>query len=267
MKNILHNRTVLLFVVLSGFFVTNALVAEFIGVKIFALEPTLGLPPLEWNLFGQSGSLMLTAGVLLWPVVFVMTDLINEYYGKRAVRILSWMTAGLILYAFAMVFAAIRLVPADFWVSTFANQGVPDMQAAFSQIFGQGMWIIAGSLVAFLLGQLIDALTFHRLRLFTGDKHLWLRATGSTLISQFIDSFVVLYIAFVLGPQKWSLSLFMAVGCVNYAYKFVVAIVLTPVIYGAHWLIDIYLGQARSEELRRQARGENMPSAESQSFF
>ena len=165
------------------------------------------------------------------------------------------------------LFAAIGLVPADFWVTTFADKGVPDMQAAFSQIFGQGMWIIAGSLVAFLLGQLIDALTFHRLRLFTGEKHLWLRATGSTLLSQFIDSFVVLYIAFVLGPQKWSISLFLAVGCVNYAYKFVVAVLLTPVIYGAHWLIDLYLGKEQSELLRRQARGEEIPAAEGQAFF
>lgn len=267
MKHLLHNKAVLLFIVLSGFFVANALVAEFIGVKIFALEPTLGLSPFHWRLFGQSGSLMLTAGVLLWPVVFVMTDLVNEYYGKKAVRILSWLTAGLILYAFIMVFAAIRLTPADFWVGTFADEGVPDMQAAFSQVFGQGMWIIAGSLVAFLIGQLVDALIFHRLRLFTGDKYLWLRATGSTLVSQFIDSFVVLYIAFVLGPQQWSISLFLAVGVVNYAYKFMVAVLLTPVIYAAHWLIDQYLGKALSEDLRRKARGEEMPVAESQAFF
>lgn len=256
MKNVLQDRAVVLFVILGGFFVTNAIVAEVIGVKIFALEPTLGLPPLEWNLFGQSGSLMLTAGVLLWPVVFVMTDLINEYYGKRAVRFLSWMTAGLILYSFVMIFMAIELVPADFWVTSFADKGVPDMQAAFSQIFGQGMWIIAGSITAFLLGQIIDALVFHRLRLFTGEKHLWLRATGSTLISQFIDSFVVLYIAFVLGPQKWSISLFLAVGCVNYAYKFVVAILLTPIIYAAHWLIDRILGEEVSEALRLNARSQ-----------
>jgi hypothetical protein len=253
MKNLLSDKSVLLFVILGGFFVTNALVAEFIGVKIFALEPTLGLNPFEWNLFGESGSLMLTAGVLLWPVVFVMTDLINEYYGKKAVRILSWMTAALITYAFVMVFGAINLVPAGWWVTVYQNAGVPDMQAAFSQVFGQGLWIIAGSLVAFLIGQLIDALTFYRLRRFTGEKHLWLRATGSTLISQFIDSFVVLYIAFVLGPQKWSMSIFLAVGTVNYAYKFLVAILLTPVIYLAHYIIDRYLGEEVSFRRRMEA--------------
>lgn len=258
MKNLLSNKAVLMFVVLAGFFVTNAIVAEFIGVKIFAVEDTLGFPALEWKLFGQTGSLSLTAGVLLWPVVFVMTDLINEYYGKRAVKFLSYLTAGLISYGFLMVFGAIHLTPAGWWVSSFQNEGVPDMQAAFSQVFGQGLWIIAGSLVAFLIGQVLDAAVFHRLRLFTGEKHLWLRATGSTLISQFVDSFVVLYIAFVLGPQQWGIGLFLAVGTVNYCYKFTVAVVLTPVIYLAHALIDRYLGAEMSQKLRLQARGDEI---------
>ena len=82
-----------LFLVLAAFFVTNAILAEFIGVKIFALEDTLGVAPFQWNLFGQTGSLSFTAGTLLWPVVFVMTDIVNEYYGKRGVRMISWLMA------------------------------------------------------------------------------------------------------------------------------------------------------------------------------
>jgi uncharacterized integral membrane protein (TIGR00697 family) len=186
-----------------------------------------------------------------------MTDLINEYYGKRAVRILSYLTAGLISYAFLMVFLAIELVPAGWWVKTYQAAGVPDMQAAFSQVFGQGLWIIGGSLVAFLVGQVLDAAVFHRLRVLTGEKSLWLRATGSTLVSQFVDSFVVLYIAFVLGPQKWGMGLFLAVGTVNYCYKFAVAVVLTPVIYLAHYLIDKYLGEELSLKMRLEAKGDH----------
>ncbi|MEY3052712.1 MAG: hypothetical protein RLY31_2497 [Bacteroidota bacterium] len=258
MKQLIQEKQVLLFVVLAGFFVTNALVAEFIGVKIFALEDTLGFRPFEWRLFGQSGSLSLTAGVLLWPVVFVMTDLINEYYGRRAVRTLSYLTASLIAYAFGMVYASIRLVPADWWRGVYASAGVPDMQSAFEQVFGQGLWIIAGSMVAFLVGQVLDAGVFHRLRRWTGERKLWLRATGSTLISQFVDSFVVLYVAFVLGPQKWSMELFLAVGTVNYCYKFLVAVLLTPVIYLAHYLIDRYLGPAMSQKLRLEAREDTL---------
>ncbi len=255
MKHLLSGKPARLFMILGGFFVTNALVAEFIGVKIFAFEPTFGLPTLEWKLFGQSGSLALTAGVLLWPVVFVMTDLVNEYYGKKAVKFLSWLTAGLIAYAFIMVFGAIHLTPTDWWITSAEDRGLPDRQLAFANIFGQGLWIIVGSLIAFLIGQVIDAGVFHRLRKITGEKKLWLRATGSTLISQFIDSFVVLYIAFVLNPQeKWPINLFLAVGTVNYVYKFIVAIVLTPVIYLAHDLIDRYLGMELSEEMRMKAR-------------
>ncbi len=254
MKLTLQKKEVRLFIFLTGIFITNALIAEFIGIKIFAFEDTLGLTPLNWNLFGHSGSLMLSAGVLLWPVVFIMTDLINEYYGQRGVKLLSYLTAILISYAFLMVFGAIYLVPADWWANSYADQGVPDMQVAFSAIFGQGMWIIVGSLVAFLLGRVIDALIFHKLRVYTGDKKVWLRATGSTLFSQFLDSFIVLYIAFVLNPaQNWEMSLFLAVGTVNYLYKVMVAITLTPVIYFGHYLIDSYLGVELAAKLRKRA--------------
>jgi len=247
------DRPTILFVLLGGFFVSNALLAEFIGVKIFALEDTLGLPALDWNLFGQSGSLSFTAGVLLWPVVFIMTDIINEYFGKRGVRFLSWMTVGLIVYAFLFAYLAIGLAPAGWWIGIQAERGVPDMQAAFAAIFGQGLWIIGGSVTAFLIGQIIDVTVFHQVRRVTGERMIWARATGSTLVSQLVDSFVVLYIAFVLGPQKWPIELFLAVGTVNYLYKFLVAIALTPLIYLGRFLIDRYLGPEQSDALKRSA--------------
>ncbi|MCB0643415.1 MAG: queuosine precursor transporter [Phaeodactylibacter sp.] len=250
---IIGNKAVRLFVLLGGFFIANALVAEFIGVKLFALEDSLGLKPLNWQLFGQAGSLNLTAGVLLWPVVFVMTDVINEYYGLRGVRILSFLAAGLIAYGFIMIYFAIGLSPAEFWLTQGQSQGVPNMQSAFHAIFGQSNWIIVASLVAFLIGQITDVFIFQRIKRWSGEKMIWLRATGSTLVSQFIDSFVVLYIAFVLGPADWRISLFLAVGTVNYTYKFVVAIVLTPLIYLAHYVIDWYLGHELAEELRTHA--------------
>ncbi|MBK1694567.1 hypothetical protein CKO09_07405 [Chromatium weissei] len=235
------DRFTRLFIVLSGFFVCNALVAEFVGIKIFALEDTFGLSPFNWTLFNQTGSLSFTAGVLLWPIVFVMTDIINEYYGQRGVRFLSYLTACLILYAFAFTYLAILLAPAHWWIGIQATNGVADMQAAFRAIFGQGMWIVAGSLGAFLISQIIDVTLFQFIKRVTGQRYLWLRATGSTLVSQLIDSFFVLYVAFVLGPQRWSIDLFLAVGTVNYIYKGVVAIMLTPVIYLAHKWIDYYL--------------------------
>src|SRR5215204_6923560 len=100
--SILKDKSTRLFLILGGFFIANAMIAEFIGVKIFSLEDTLGVHRANINLFGSPFSFHLTAGVLLWPVVFVMTDIINEYYGKRGVRFLSYLAVGLISYAFLM---------------------------------------------------------------------------------------------------------------------------------------------------------------------
>jgi len=251
--SVLFDRSQKLFLVLSGFFVANAILAEFIGVKIFALEETLGVAPFEWNLFGQSGSLSFTAGTLLWPVVFVLTDVVNEYYGKRGVRLISWLAVALIIYGFVFAYAAIALAPAHWWVTVAQDQGVPDYQAAFAAVFGQGLWTIAGSVTAFLIGQLIDVSIFHRIRRATGERLVWLRATGSTAVSQLFDSFIVLYIAFVLGPQQWSISLFLAVGTVNYLYKMCAAVALIPAIYAMRAGISRYLGRESACHLKAMA--------------
>lgn len=261
--DVLSHRANRLFIGLGGFFIANALVAEFIGVKIFALEPTLGIDSFNFNLFGQQGALQFSAGVLMWPIVFVMTDLINEYYGKRGIRFLSLFTVALIGYAFLMIFSAIQLVPADWWVGQNEAFGVPDMQAAFRVTLGQGLLIILGSITAFMLAQLIDVVSFHRIKALTGERMIWLRATGSTAISQFIDSFVILFIAFKMGPTlfggvaPWSWSQLLAVGTVQYAYKLLMAIALTPVLYLVHEWIERYLGREEAAEMKKRAMGWN----------
>jgi uncharacterized integral membrane protein (TIGR00697 family) len=237
----------LLFLILGGFFITNALIAEFIGVKMFSLEATLGMEPFHWKIFNIEGTLEFSAGVLPWPVVFIMTDIINEYFGQKGVRQLSYLTAALIGYAFVIIFMAIQLTPAEWWLSAFERQGVDNAQAAFQSIYGQGLWIIVGSLVAFLVGQLLDALIFHQLRKVTG-KNIGLRATLSTIVSQLFDSFIVLYIGFIL-PGTMTLKKFFAIGTVNYTYKVLAAIVLLPVLYLIHKLIRSFLGEKRAEEL------------------
>ncbi|WDS37360.1 queuosine precursor transporter [Pseudoxanthomonas sp.] len=249
----LDDRAVRLFIALAAFLCVNAVLAEFIGVKIFALEDTLGIAPLQWNLFGESGSLSFTVGTLLWPFVFVLTDTINEFFGRKGVRFISWVAVALIVYGFLFAFLAIRTAPAGWWVGAAANQGVPDYQAAFAAIFGQGMWSIGGSIVAFLLGQLIDVWAFHRIRNVTGEKHVWLRATGSTAVSQIVDSFVVIYIAFVLGPQHWSMQRFLAISTVNYGYKMLAAVAMIPLLYLMRHAIRLYLGHEREEQLRMEA--------------
>jgi uncharacterized integral membrane protein (TIGR00697 family) len=243
------DRKTKLFILLGSFFVTNAIIAEFIGAKIFSLEGTLGIQKFDISILGfEHLSFELTCGVILWPVVFIMTDLINEYYGKDGVRRLSYIAAGMIAYAFIMVYLSIGASPAGWWLDSAQKSGVNNMQTAFGAVFGQGLWIIIGSLVAFLVGQLVDVYVFHWLKSSSGDKYLWLRSTGSTLVSQLIDSFVVLFIAFYIG-NNWSMSQVLAIGLMNYIYKFTVAVIMTPVIYLLHHRIDKYLGKDLSERL------------------
>lgn len=243
----------LLFIILAGIFITNALLAEMIGVKIFSAESTVGLEPAHLNIFGFTMDFNLTAGVVIWPVVFITTDLINEYFGKPGVRLVSYLTVVLIAYSFLVLLMAIELPPAQWWQEANNKDSagnVFDMNFAFGKVFGQGQRIIMASIAAFLAGQLIDVFVFQRLKKMTGSKYLWLRATGSTLISQFIDSFVVLYLAFT---GIFSIGQINAIGITNYIYKFCIAIALTPLIYLGHALIDRFLGKEYSNKLVNEA--------------
>jgi uncharacterized integral membrane protein (TIGR00697 family) len=254
-QNILKDKPTKLFVVFTAFFVANALIAECIGGKIFSLEKLFGLAPSGFTLFGQKGlSFNLTCGVLLWPLEFVLTDIVNEYYGPKAVRRISYTAVALIAYAFLMFYLAINVPPADFWYGSNTSKGIPDMSKAFNGIFGQGMWIILGSLVAFLVSQIVDVTVFHKIKKYTGEKKMWLRATGSTVISQLVDSFIVLFIAFKIG-NGWSWQLVLAICLVNYTYKFTMAIVLTPLIYFAEKRIEKYLGHEASYKMKQAAMG------------
>ena len=177
-------------------------------------------------MFGQSNlSFNLTCGVLLWPLEFIMTDIVNEYYGPKSCPRISWTAVSLISYAFIMFYLSMQIPAADWWKLSKTDQGIPDMQKAFTGIFGQGMWIILGSLVAFLVSQLVDVYIFHKIKRVTGEKKVWLRSTGSTLVSQLVDSFIVLIIAFKFG-NNWSWAQVLAIGCMNYIYKFTLAILL-----------------------------------------
>jgi len=255
----LNDKPTKLFLAFSCFFVANALIAECIGGKLFSLEALFGLPVHTFSLLGQSGlSLTLTAGVLLWPLEFVMTDIANEYYGPKAVRRISYTAVILISYAFLMFYVAIKVPASEFWKGSRVTEGIPNMQTAFDSIFGQGMWIILGSLIAFLVSQIVDVTVFHRIKKRTGEKHVWLRATGSTLVSQLVDSFIVLFIAFKVG-QGWSWQLVLAICLVNYAYKAVVAIALTPLIYFLEHRINKYLGHETAARMKAAAMGKEHP--------
>jgi queuosine precursor transporter len=251
--SILKDKPTKLFMGFMAFFCCNALIAEAIGTKLFSLEKIFGIAPANFSLFGQTGlSFTLTCGVLLWPFEFVITDIINEFYGPKAVRRISITAVILISYAFLMYFLAIGMPPADVWIKSSSRQGVDNIQTAFNAIFGQNMRIIIGSLVAFLVSQVVDVTVFHKIKKRTGNKYLWLRATGSTLVSQLVDSYIVLFIAF---SSIFSWQLILAVGMMNYLYKFTVAIVLTPLIYFIERRMESYLGHEVSHKMKQAAMG------------
>ncbi len=219
-----------LYITLAGFFVTNAILAEMVGGKIFTFQ----IPAM---LFWQTTVANLSVGVLVWPVVFIMTDIINEYYGMAGVRRVTLLTIVLISYVFVALFFMGITHAAPFSAINDEN---------FNVVFGTSQSIIIGSLVAFAVGQFLDYFVFHQLKLRTGHRHLWLRATGSTVVSQLVDTFIVLYIAFVL-PGKWSHREFLDVATSNYFYKLLIAVAVTPVIYVLHVIIDNYLKEKPAE--------------------
>ena len=237
--SIIKDKPTRLFLILGGFFIANVIIAEVVGVKLFSLEQTLGMAPANLTLLGESGlGFTLSAGTLTWPVVFIMTDIINEYYGFRGVRFLSILTAAIIGFAFIVFYAAIHLAPDNYWIGSQKQNGVPDMQA--------------GSLTAFLVGQMADATVFKKIKIITGEKGIWMRATLSTLVSQLIDTFVVgyIYLYFSIG---FSFPRVTAIGLTGYSYKFIVAIICTPLVYLAHNLIESYLGKSKAAEMKRAA--------------
>jgi len=227
-------RSEWLFIILCGFFVTNAVTAELISNKLI-------LVPISFNLFGHSfGPFTTIVGVIPWPVVFIVTDLMNEFYGHKAIRRVSWITAGLIAYCFLIVSIALVLPAQEIPGSNLAGD------AEFHKVFGQAQTVIIGSIAAFMFSQILDATLFHWIKNKTGNKLIWLRSTGSTVISQLFDSFIVLYIGFVL-PGSLDMNAFWTLGVNNYILKLIIAISLTPLIYLGHFLIKKYLKNTSQE--------------------
>lgn len=251
---LVNDRAVRLLVLLGAVFVACVVLAELIGVKLFQLEYALGLGKADMTILGTPGlSFVLTVGVLPWPLVFILTDVVNDYFGVRGVRLLTFLTAGILVGMFAVLYLAIGLPPDHgWWLHSSAEAGVPDMQAAFTAVYGQGLNIIIGSLTAFVVGQLVDAMIFKKLKRITGDRRIWLRATGSTVVSQLIDSVVVTYVAFWVF-RDMSFAHCTALVITAYLYKFTVALLSTPLLYGVHALIRRYLGDERAKAMRAAA--------------
>jgi len=228
----LNSRKDIVFLILAGFFITNAIVAELIGGKLVTFFGT----------FTQS------IGIVLWPVVFIVTDLVNEYYGQKGVRKLSYITVALIAFTFVILFICMQIPATGF---------SPVSDEHFKKVFGQSMYIIIGSICAFIVSQLVDSTIFWMLRERTGKNMIWLRSTGSTVISQLVDTFIVQFIAFVV-PGVWTFGEFTRNASFGYAFKLMVAVAIIPLIYLVHFLVDRYLGKETSDEMIKHTAEQNL---------
>lgn len=207
-----------LYLYLAGVFITALLIGDTIGSKLFVLN----LPVI--------GDATLSVGAMWFPITFVLTDVINEFYGVKGARTITFCGFWMALFAFAVIWTARQIPAAPF---------SPIPQAMFDQVFGGANRIFFASMVAYLIGQMLDITLFHFIKRVTKARFIWARATGSTLVSQLIDTVVVVGIAFwgVFPPEA-----LLKMAGVNYLLKMLVAVALTPVIYALHALIHRRFG-------------------------
>jgi uncharacterized integral membrane protein (TIGR00697 family) len=193
------------FIILTALFVAALVTGDFVGGKFFVF-------------LGRNFS----AGVIPFPLTFVLTDVVNEFYGTHGARRLTY--AGLVAAIF--VWLVINLALA---LPTSPDSPISDL--AFRGVFGTSARLYVASLVAYTVGQLLDISVFQILRRLTGHRMLWLRSTGSTILSQAIDSVVVSFV-FLVGTRPLGYILGNAAN--NYLGKLAMAVLLTPVIYLGH---------------------------------
>lgn len=217
----LEGRRQKLFLYLVGVFLTALLIGDTIGSKIFTVEVPLGFAVLPATL---------SVGAIWFPITFLLTDTVNEFYGTQGARTMTFLGFWMALLSFVILWVA-RQIPA----ASFS----PVSQQSFDAIFGSANRLFVASLCAYLVGQMVDIAVFQHLKGVTRLKHIWLRSTGSTLVSQLIDTVVVTYVAFSGKLPPLQLHRTVASG---YAVKVVFALALTPAIYALHGLIHRRFG-------------------------
>ena len=233
------DRRTKLYSVLLSIFISFLLLAELTGFKLITLDLSfLYTSTMIPNKF------IMTMGVIPFPITFLVTDILNEFYGKKIVRYTTFLGMFMIGLAYLLILIDLQIP---------ANEISPVDDASFEKVFANAGLVIIGSITAYLIGQLIDIQVFHHIREWTGGKHVWLRATGSTIISQLIDSFIVIFIAFGKYEQASffgipfftvsNSSSLINISTTNFVYKLFIAILLTPAIYLMHYFIEKYLSK------------------------
>ncbi|MFZ4573031.1 MAG: queuosine precursor transporter [Phycisphaerales bacterium] len=218
-----------LYLWLSAISVTCLLIGDVVGIKLFRI-------PLGFSVSGID-SIVHTCGMLAFPVTFLITDVANEFFGKRAARRIALLSFSMAILAFLFINVSLAMpsLDADFNIK-------PE---TFKAVFGNARIMYVASLTAYLVGTFCDISIFALLKRVTRGKMIWLRSTGSTVISQMIDSLVVTYLAFSLGRTLFPapdsvpmpLSEVFKTAATGYSLKLVIALCLTPVIYLCHGFI------------------------------
>ncbi len=219
-----HSR---LYVVLCAVFVSCLLLGDVIGGKIVSTP----LGPIS-------------VGIIPFPVTFLLTDVVSDFYGRRGARFVTLLGFSMALFAFLMLQLTTALPPD---ASTYFTQ------AEYAKVFGGSSQLFIASMVAYLLGQFLDIHVFQFWKALTESRHLWLRATGSTILSQIIDT-ATINVIFGKVTAGWSWD-FIAMKCVReYGIKLVVAVLLTPVIYALHGVIVRWMGIAPAKHEARAGK-------------
>jgi hypothetical protein len=208
-------RRLRLFLVLAAIFLTALLIANTVAGKLFAVGP-----------------MVLSVGVIPFPVTFLLTDLVNEYFGRRGARFLTVVGLFMMLFATGIITLAGLLPVAE---QSYVNQ------ASFDNVFGLSWRLFLASLCAYLVGQVSDIYFFGLFKRLTGSRILWLRATGSTAVSQIMDTGIVTVAVFAGSLPFGTIA---QVASLGYLYKMAVAVGMTPLLYLAHAIITRRLGIA-----------------------
>lgn len=212
-----------LFMTLVATFMVCLVVGDLIGGKLTA-----------FHLFGREW--VFSVGQIAFPVTFILTDILNEFYGRQVVRRVTFLAFAMVGLTFLIVYAAGALA---WWPVTKTAGWDGVTPTAFDLVFTQATRIQLSSMAAFLIANLVDISVFFLIKRVTGNRFLWLRATGSTAVSQIVDTIVIS--ALVWGT-KLSFDQYVTVVLTSYLIKLTAAIAVTPVIYGLHELIEKRFG-------------------------
>ncbi|GLR46942.1 transporter [Sphingomonas astaxanthinifaciens DSM 22298] len=205
----LHGRPLRYFDLVMAAFVVILLLSNILGAgKVAEIDlPLVGLWP-----FG--------AGILFFPLSYVIGDLLTEVYGYARARRCIWVGTAAMLFMAFMAWVVVKLPPAPSWTG----------QAAYEQVFGQVPRIVMASIAAFWAGEFVNSVVLARMKVWTGGKYLWTRTIGSTVAGQGVDSLIFYPLAF-WGAAGWTNELVLQVMLTQWALKVSWEALLTPVTY------------------------------------